>query len=56
MTKIFFTETVNAAPGVLKVMSSKNTSAGEAIIGSIKRAGKNTAKDYVYTYTEYHGQ
>jgi hypothetical protein len=45
MAKKFFTETVKAAPGVLKAMSSKNTSAGEAILGGIKRAGMNTAQD-----------
>jgi hypothetical protein len=49
MAKKFFTETFKAAPGVLNAMSSKNTSAGEAILGGIKRAGMNTAKD---TFTQ----
>jgi hypothetical protein len=42
--KTMLTETVKAAPGVVDSILNKRQGAGAAILGGLKKAGKNTAK------------
>jgi hypothetical protein len=43
--KKMLTETVKAAPGVVDAIVNRKQSAGKAILGGLKEAGRSTAKD-----------
>lgn len=52
MAKKMLTETVKAAPGVVDAILTNKKNAGTAILGGLKQAGMNTAKD---TFNQFHG-